>query len=100
LRMLSTPNFRKSSTQSLVKMKFTRPTWPRVPPTQFPGRARAAELYLEAGIRSFEMGTLILGKRDEGGVEHPGPMDLLNSYERNLLMPNNSVWNREFARPL
>jgi tyrosine phenol-lyase len=50
---------------------------PHVPPTQFPGSALAAELYLEAGIRSFEMGTLIFGKSDEAGVEHPGPMDLL-----------------------
>jgi tyrosine phenol-lyase len=50
---------------------------PHIPPTQFPGSALAAELYLEAGIRSFEMGTLIFGKRDEGGVERPGPMDLL-----------------------
>jgi tyrosine phenol-lyase len=50
---------------------------PHIPPTQFPGSALAAELYLEAGIRSFEMGTLIFGKRDEDGVEHAGPMDLL-----------------------
>jgi tryptophanase len=50
---------------------------PHIPPTQFPGSALVAELYLEAGIRSFEMGTLIFGKCDEGGVEHPGPMDLV-----------------------
>lgn len=50
---------------------------PHIPPTQFPGSALAAELYLEGGIRSYEMGTLIFGKRDENGVEHPGPMELL-----------------------
>jgi tyrosine phenol-lyase len=51
---------------------------PHVPPTQFPGSALAAELYLEGGIRSFEMGTLIFGKRDAAtGVEQPGTMDLL-----------------------
>jgi tyrosine phenol-lyase len=50
---------------------------PQIPPAEFPGSALAAELYLEAGIRSFEIGTLIFGKRDDHGVEHPGPMDLL-----------------------
>lgn len=50
---------------------------PHVAPLQFPGVALAAELYLEGGIRSVEIGTLMFGKRDENGVEHPGPMDLL-----------------------
>lgn len=50
---------------------------PHVPPTQFPGVALAAELYIEGGIRSVEIGTLMFGKRDENGVEHAGPTDLL-----------------------
>jgi tryptophanase len=50
---------------------------PHVPATQFPASALAAELYIEGGIRSFEMGTLIFGRPDENGVERPGPMDLL-----------------------
>jgi tyrosine phenol-lyase len=50
---------------------------PHIPPTQFPGVALAAELFLEGGIRSVEIGTLMFGKRDEKGVEQPGPMDLL-----------------------
>ena len=50
---------------------------PHVPPTEFPGVALAAELFVEGGIRSVEIGTLMFGKRDENGVEHPGPMDLL-----------------------
>jgi tyrosine phenol-lyase len=50
---------------------------PHIPPAQFPGVALAAELYIEGGIRSVEIGTLMFGKRDENGVEHPGPKDLL-----------------------
>jgi len=50
---------------------------PHIHPTHFPGSALAAELYIEGGIRSFEMGTLVFGKRGLDGVEQPGPMDLL-----------------------
>jgi tryptophanase len=50
---------------------------PHIPPRQFPGVALAAELYLEGGIRSVEIGTLMFGKRDDQGVEQPGPLDLL-----------------------
>jgi len=34
-------------------------------------------LYIEGGIRSFEMGTLVFGKRDQDGIEQPARMDLL-----------------------
>ncbi len=50
---------------------------PHVPPDQFPGVALAAELYLEGGIRSVEIGTLMFGKRDEQGIESSAAMDLL-----------------------
>lgn len=50
---------------------------PHVPPLEFPGVALATELYVEGGIRSVEIGTLMFGKRDANGVESPGPMELV-----------------------
>jgi tryptophanase len=50
---------------------------PHVPPLEFPGVALAAELYLEAGIRSVEIGTLMFGKRDADGSEHTAAMELV-----------------------
>ena len=50
---------------------------PHIPPTQFPGSSLAAELYIEGGIRSFEMGTLVFGKRGPDGIEQPALMELL-----------------------
>ena len=39
--------------------------------------ALGAELYVEGGIRSVEIGTLMFGRRNEKGQEQAGPMDLL-----------------------
>jgi tyrosine phenol-lyase len=50
---------------------------PHLTPIEFPGVALAAALYVEGGIRSVEIGTLMFGKRDENGIEQPGRMDLL-----------------------
>ena len=48
---------------------------PHIPPAQFPGVALAGELYIEGGIRSVEIGTLMFGERDEMD-RASGPMDL------------------------
>ncbi|MFI6599650.1 tryptophanase [Nonomuraea sp. NPDC050536] len=45
---------------------------PHVPPERFPAQALACELYVEGGIRGFEVGTLSFG-----GPDGPAPYELL-----------------------
>jgi len=49
---------------------------PRVPPLQYPGIALANALYVEAGIRGVEIGTVMFGRHADG-TETPAPMDLV-----------------------
>jgi tryptophanase len=49
---------------------------PHVPPLQYPGQALAAALYVEGGIRGCEIGTVMFGRRPDGG-EEPAAMDLV-----------------------
>ena len=49
---------------------------PHVPPLQYPGIAVANALYIEAGIRGAEIGTVMFGLRPDG-TEAPGAMDLV-----------------------
>lgn len=51
---------------------------PHVEPRHLPGQALVAELYLEAGIRAVEIGTVMFGRRDaESGDETVAPMELV-----------------------
>ncbi|MGE0451960.1 MAG: tryptophanase [Vicinamibacteria bacterium] len=49
---------------------------PQVPPLQYPGIAVANALYVEAGIRGVEIGTVMFGKHPDGS-ESPATMDLV-----------------------
>lgn len=50
---------------------------PLVPPEQLPGQALAATLFVEAGIRSVEIGTAMFGRTRADGLQEPAAMDLV-----------------------
>jgi tryptophanase len=47
-----------------------------IPPLQYPGIALANALYVEAGIRGVEIGTVMFGRHPDG-TETPAAMDLV-----------------------
>jgi tryptophanase len=49
---------------------------PHIPPLQYPGIAFANALYVEAGIRGVEIGTVMFGCQPDGS-EQPAAMDLV-----------------------
>ncbi len=49
---------------------------PHVPPLQYPGVSITNQLYVEAGVRGVEIGTVMFGLRPDG-TERPGQMDLV-----------------------
>lgn len=50
---------------------------PHVPPAQMPGQAVSAALYVEAGIRSVEIGTAMFGHTLPDGTQAPANLDLV-----------------------
>jgi tryptophanase len=50
---------------------------PHIEPLQYPGQALAVELYVEAGIRGCEIGTVMFGMDPHSGDERPARSDLV-----------------------
>ncbi|NLO18322.1 MAG: tryptophanase [Ignavibacteria bacterium] len=50
---------------------------PHIPPEQFPGQSIACEIYVEGGIRSCEIGSIMFGKTGENGKFIPATMELV-----------------------
>lgn len=50
---------------------------PHIDPLQYPGQALAVELFIEAGIRGVEIGTVMFGSDPHTGEERPARLDLL-----------------------
>ncbi len=50
---------------------------PHIPPEEFPGQSIVGQLYIEGGIRSVEIGSVMFGKYDKKGNLIPPPMELV-----------------------
>ncbi|MEE9270180.1 MAG: tryptophanase [Candidatus Krumholzibacteria bacterium] len=50
---------------------------PHIPPLQYPGIGLVNSLYMEGGIRSVELGSVMFGSFDEKGNEIPAPLELV-----------------------
>ncbi|MDJ0654569.1 MAG: tryptophanase [Xanthomonadales bacterium] len=50
---------------------------PGIEPLQYPGQALAVELYIEAGIRGVEIGSVMFGLDPHTGEEHPSRNELV-----------------------
>jgi tyrosine phenol-lyase len=50
---------------------------PHIHPSEFPGQAIVCELYRLGGIRSVEIGSVMFGKKDQGGAFIPSQMELV-----------------------
>jgi tryptophanase len=50
---------------------------PHIDPLQYPGQSLAVELYVEAGVRSVEIGSVMFGLDPHTGEEHPARLELL-----------------------
>ena len=50
---------------------------PHIEPLQYPGQSLSVELYIEAGVRAVEIGTVMFGLDTHTGEERPARLDLL-----------------------
>lgn len=50
---------------------------PQIPPEQFPGQSISCQIYLEGGIRTCEIGSLMFGKKGKSGNLQPAPWELV-----------------------
>ena len=50
---------------------------PHIPQLQYPGISLVNILYVDGGIRAVELGSVMFGRFDEKGVEHPASLELV-----------------------
>jgi tryptophanase len=70
---------------------------PHIEPLQYPGQSLAVELYLEAGIRCVEIGTVMFGSDPHTGDERPTRLDLVRKEIRGMRIVRAPQFLRHFT---
>lgn len=82
---------------------------PNIPQSQYPGIGLVNALFLEAGVRGVELGSVMFGSYDENGKEIPSPLELVRlafprrvytqSHFDYLIEAIESVWKKKDKIP-
>jgi tryptophanase len=80
---------------------------PHIAPRQYPGIGLVNAIYVEGGIRSVELGSVMFGRRDAQGNEIPAPLELVRlAFPRRVYTQSHfdylaevieNVWNQREA---
>ena len=74
---------------------------PHIPPLQYPGITLVNEVYLEGGIRTVELGSVMFGQNPGAGQEKPAPFELVRfTFPRRVYTQSHFDYIVEVMKPI